>query len=89
MRSGYSSVMDLLKLGRRALLIPTPGQTEQEYLGHQLKEFGFSCMTQRELRKITSPEGLIKPKEPKSEIVVDDLLSSCVKTLIDQINRCE
>lgn len=31
-RSGYSSIMDLFALGRSALLIPTPGQTEQEYL---------------------------------------------------------
>ncbi|MFN8352383.1 MAG: glycosyltransferase [Flavobacteriales bacterium] len=32
-RTGYTTVMDLEHLGRRALLIPTPGQPEQEYLG--------------------------------------------------------
>lgn len=31
-RSGYSSLMDYRKLGKKALLIPTPGQYEQEYL---------------------------------------------------------
>lgn len=31
-RSGYSSLMDLEALGRSAILVPTPGQTEQEYL---------------------------------------------------------
>ncbi len=31
-RSGYSSIMDLEYLKKRALLVPTPGQTEQEYL---------------------------------------------------------
>lgn len=31
-RSGYSTIMDLLALGKKAILIPTPGQTEQEYL---------------------------------------------------------
>jgi uncharacterized protein (TIGR00661 family) len=31
-RSGYSSLMDLATLGKKAILIPTPGQTEQEYL---------------------------------------------------------
>jgi UDP:flavonoid glycosyltransferase YjiC (YdhE family) len=35
-RSGYSSIMDLAAIGRRALLIPTPGQTEQEYLADYL-----------------------------------------------------
>lgn len=31
-RSGYSTIMDLAALGSKAVLIPTPGQTEQEYL---------------------------------------------------------
>lgn len=31
-RSGYSTLMDLAVLRRRAILFPTPGQTEQEYL---------------------------------------------------------
>jgi UDP-N-acetylglucosamine:LPS N-acetylglucosamine transferase len=31
-RSGYSTIMDLHALKCRALLVPTPGQTEQEYL---------------------------------------------------------
>lgn len=31
-RSGYTSIMDLVKLKKKAILIATPGQTEQEYL---------------------------------------------------------
>ena len=31
-RSGYSSIMDLYVLQKKVLFIPTPGQTEQEYL---------------------------------------------------------
>ena len=31
-RSGFSSIMDLYTIGRKAHLIPTPGQTEQIYL---------------------------------------------------------
>lgn len=37
-RSGYSTVMDLIKLNKHAILIPTPGQTEQEYLAKYLSE---------------------------------------------------
>lgn len=37
-RSGYSSIMDLAALQQRAILIPTPGQTEQEYLAKWLME---------------------------------------------------
>ena len=35
-RSGYSSIMDLVALQQAAVLIPTPGQTEQEYLATEL-----------------------------------------------------
>lgn len=31
-RSGYSTIMDLAKLGKKSIFVPTPGQTEQEYL---------------------------------------------------------
>ena len=31
-RSGYSTIMDLAAIGKKAVFVPTPGQTEQEYL---------------------------------------------------------
>ncbi len=31
-RPGYSTLMDLAAMGRNAVVVPTPGQTEQEYL---------------------------------------------------------
>jgi UDP-N-acetylglucosamine:LPS N-acetylglucosamine transferase len=37
-RSGYSSLMDLAASGKKGVLIPTPGQTEQEYLARHLSE---------------------------------------------------
>lgn len=40
-RAGYSTVMELLSLGKKAVLIPTPGQTEQEYLGNYLSGRGL------------------------------------------------
>lgn len=41
-RSGYTTIMDLAKLGKPSFLIPTPGQPEQEYLAHRLKKMGIS-----------------------------------------------
>ncbi|WP_229207968.1 glycosyltransferase [Dyadobacter beijingensis] len=41
-RSGYSTLMDLVFLGKKALLIPTPGQSEQEYLGQHLQMQGIA-----------------------------------------------
>lgn len=42
-RSGYSTIMDLVALKKKAILIPTPGQTEQEYLAryHAQKRYFF------------------------------------------------
>ncbi len=48
-RSGYTTLMDLDTLGRTATLIPTPGQTEQEYLAEIAVERGFQWMKQSEI----------------------------------------
>ena len=40
-RPGYSSVMEFAALGKKALFVPTPGQTEQEYLAGYYKENRF------------------------------------------------
>ncbi len=40
-RPGYSTIMDLAVFGKKALVIPTPGQTEQEYLGGRMHEKGW------------------------------------------------
>ncbi len=37
-RSGYTTIMDLAALGKKAFFIPTPGQTEQQYLAKLLEE---------------------------------------------------
>jgi uncharacterized protein (TIGR00661 family) len=47
-RSGYTTVMDLVKLRQKAILVPTPGQAEQEYLADYLQQQGlFVCMMQQ------------------------------------------
>lgn len=50
-RSGYSSLMDLKALGKKAILIPTPGQSEQIYLAQRAKEQGWAVqLTQAALK---------------------------------------
>ncbi len=44
-RSGYSTIMDLVALNKNAILIPTPGQTEQLYLAKHLMQSGFFYST--------------------------------------------
>lgn len=43
-RSGYSSVMDVYATVNKAVFVPTPGQTEQEYLGRYLMQKKFAPM---------------------------------------------
>lgn len=46
-RSGYSTIMDLLALRKNAIVVPTPGQTEQEYLADRWSKRGvLQTMTQ-------------------------------------------
>lgn len=54
-RSGYTTVMDLASLGKKAFFIPTPGQYEQEYLAKKYKNEGVapSCKQHKfKLKKI-------------------------------------
>jgi UDP-N-acetylglucosamine transferase subunit ALG13 len=62
-RSGYSTVMDLWVLRKKALFIPTPGQTEQEYLARRLKENGLAhSVDQHRLALATDMEKALQCK---------------------------
>lgn len=50
-RSGYSTVMDVIYMQKPAFFIPTPGQTEQEYIAHKLSAEGaYLCCTQKDFQ---------------------------------------
>lgn len=63
-RSGYTTVMDLASLNKKAFFIPTPGQYEQEYLAKRLTSLQLiaSCkqreFTLEQLNKIKTLKGL-------------------------------
>ncbi len=70
-RAGYTSVMELVSLGKGAVLIPTPGQPEQEYLGEYLNgHHGFITLEQQKvesLRKLA--EGfMVNDTDPPSQL---------------------
>lgn len=85
-RSGYSSIMDLAALGKKAILIPTPGQTEQEYLAHSLAERRF-FLTQKQdaldieqgLRVIEQTTGIPQDAYPT------DAFRPVLKTWLDSL----
>lgn len=54
-RSGYSSIMDLEVLQKKAVLVATPGQTEQEYLAKLLSKksnYKFVGQIEFDLKKL-------------------------------------
>jgi len=63
-RSGYTTIMDLTKLNKKAFFIPTPGQFEQEYLAERLTNLGYvpSCkqcdFTIEKLNQVSEYKGL-------------------------------
>ncbi len=59
-RSGYSTIMDLVALRKKTLLIPTPGQTEQEYLAELYEKAGISF--QQTQQQLNLNDGIEKAK---------------------------
>ncbi|ETN93790.1 glycosyltransferase [Zhouia amylolytica] len=63
-RSGYTTVMDLAKLEKKAFFIPTPGQYEQKYLARRLDKQGIVPYARQkdfrieDLKKINDYSGL-------------------------------
>ena len=56
-RCGYSTVMDLMSMGKKSILIPTPGQTEQEYLAKHLMNHNLAlCIPQSKLKLLNALE---------------------------------
>lgn len=54
-RSGYTSIMDYYLLEKPAILIPTPGQSEQEYLADFLNgKFGFKCIDEYNINQLAN-----------------------------------
>lgn len=82
-RSGYSTIMDLAAMGKKALLIPTPGQTEQEYLARRMQQMGYcSFQGQEELdveKSISS--AMSYPGIPKNKIE-STKLEAAVRSLL-------
>jgi UDP-N-acetylglucosamine:LPS N-acetylglucosamine transferase len=83
-RGGYSSLMDLVRLDRTAYLVPTPGQTEQEYLAHHLGKEGYFNWCKQpdfQLDKVTTPNISLKEKYNDNENNIDIFIQNWIKNL--------
>lgn len=71
-RSGYTTIMDLVKLEKKAFFIPTPGQYEQDYLAKKLAEEGLVPYAQQDDFKMEAISEIKKYKGlPLVENTVD------------------
>ena len=76
-RGGYSSLMDLVRLDRTAYLVPTPGQTEQEYLARHLAEercFNWCRQSDFQLVKVTTPFVSLRERFIDNESMIEDFI---------------
>lgn len=83
-RSGYSTLMDLAAIGKKAALVPTPGQTEQEYLAGRSMELGlYYSVAQQKFDLLNAMTQAVR----YSGLLLDkkDLLTQAVESLIVQI----
>jgi len=75
-RSGYTTIMDLAKLEKKAFFIPTPGQFEQVYLAKKLDKQGLAPFCKQEdftidlLKKVDEYKGFSSFSKP---VVLKDL----------------
>lgn len=84
-RSGYSTILDLAVLKQTALMIPTPGQTEQEYLGEWMhNENLIVCQNQNEIDIPKAIEQLKQTKGFNFEIT-DIALNKAIDEFLDKI----
>lgn len=71
-RSGYTTVMDLFLLRKKAIMIPTPGQTEQEYLAEHLdshSNFTFGNQKEFNLKQLIQ---IISEKKISTIVTAED-----------------
>ncbi len=82
-RSGYSTIMDLAALQKPAILIPTPGQTEQEYLANRLSEQNYFVQQSQssfQLEKAVKEVPATKPPSTPENNLLEKALDHWLET---------
>jgi UDP-N-acetylglucosamine:LPS N-acetylglucosamine transferase len=80
-RSGYTTLMDLAVLGLPALIIPTPGQAEQEYLGRLHERGGRFVVQQQEHVDLAAAARQLEHMRPPADARGDALLARALEEL--------
>jgi UDP-N-acetylglucosamine:LPS N-acetylglucosamine transferase len=81
-RSGYSTLMDVYALDKKALFVPTPQQTEQQYLAkHHEKMGNFLYVNQDEMDLQKDLKKAMKYKGPDKHYRMDKNIEKFMDTI--------
>ena len=84
-RSGYTTIMDLVKINKCAVLIPTPGQTEQEYLSKYLKGKNYFFSIEQDNfslnRNLEQASHFVAPNESERMDIYKKVINEFVQSL--------
>jgi UDP-N-acetylglucosamine:LPS N-acetylglucosamine transferase len=90
-RPGYSTLMDAFALGARCIFIPTPGQTEQEYLGERLKANGQAVVVNQNAlvvaTALAAAERLQPPNHAKEYAAREPLLQNALSEAFAMVRQ--
>lgn len=88
-RPGYSSLMDFAALGlRRLLLVPTPGQTEQEYLAKKLLAQGRALVQPQKALDLPATFALPACEAAFPHGAQMDLFVPPLRAFLEEVSRC-
>ncbi|MEJ0029262.1 MAG: glycosyltransferase [Bacteroidota bacterium] len=83
-RSGYSTIMDLAALNKKAIFVPTPGQTEQLYLAKELERKKIAPMiSEKEFSLSAALDRVNKYSGFTENYFKDNLLEKTLREFLD------
>ena len=85
-RSGYSTVMDIAALEKKSIMIPTPGQTEQEYLAAHLMQMNIALGISQSKFRLSSALSLARSFHYDFRFILPEShLESAIKSFLYKI----
>ncbi|MFN2440257.1 MAG: glycosyltransferase [Chitinophagaceae bacterium] len=85
-RCGYSTVMDMMIMQKKTILIPTPGQPEQEYLSSHLMNNRLAlCIPQSKFKLKNAIELAREFNYQKFDVIKTHALENAIDDLIDKL----
>jgi UDP-N-acetylglucosamine transferase subunit ALG13 len=88
-RSGYTTVMDLLKLGKKSILVPTPGQPEQEYLATHLYNEQLAYTVPQAHFSLSKAMAAARAFSYRSPVLPMEEYKTVVRELVEQLKKAE